>query len=173
MPTGDSAPHDPVASLYNDHHRWLSGWLGKKLGCSAQAADIAQDTFLRVLLARHKSGQLPEFDRPRAYLITVASRLMHDLFRRQSLERAWLDILAQQPEAVAPSPQDQLIIREALDEIDALLYRLKPAVRSAFLLSQLEGLTYKQIALRMNICERTVKRHMAMAFEACILHMAD
>lgn len=169
MSSGDSAPQDQVASLYNDHHGWLSDWLHKKLNCAAQAADIAQDTFLRILLARHRHGQLPTLDQPRAYLTTVASRLMYDLFRRQSLERAWLETLAQLPEEAAPSPQELLIVREALDAVDALLYRLKPAVRTVFLLSQLEGLTYKQIALQLNISERTVKRHMAAAFETILI----
>jgi DNA-directed RNA polymerase specialized sigma24 family protein len=38
-----------------------------------------------------------------------------------------------------------------------------------FLLSQLEGRNYAQIARQLGISERTVKRHMALAFEAIIL----
>ncbi|WP_416390945.1 sigma factor [Alloalcanivorax xenomutans] len=40
---------DLVAVLYSDHHGWLLGWLRKKLGCSQHAADMAHDTFVRVL----------------------------------------------------------------------------------------------------------------------------
>ena len=45
-------PSNPVEVLYNDHHHWLTGWLRRKLGCPESAADLAQDTFIRVLSAR-------------------------------------------------------------------------------------------------------------------------
>ncbi|WP_350649943.1 sigma factor, partial [Pseudomonas sp. HY13-MNA-CIBAN-0226] len=45
-------PSNPVEVLYNDHHHWLTGWLRRKLGCPDNAADLAQDTFIRVLSAR-------------------------------------------------------------------------------------------------------------------------
>ena len=44
-------PSNPVEVLYNDHHHWLTGWLRRKLGCPDNAADLAQDTFIRVLSA--------------------------------------------------------------------------------------------------------------------------
>ncbi|WP_347887739.1 sigma factor [Nitrosomonas europaea] len=54
-----------VETLYSDHHRWLRGWLCKKLGYSEQAADLVHDTFLRIL----NSGEvLTGLTKPRAYL---------------------------------------------------------------------------------------------------------
>jgi hypothetical protein len=38
-----------ISTLYQNNHRWLSGWLYQKLNCSEQAADLAQDVFLRLL----------------------------------------------------------------------------------------------------------------------------
>lgn len=38
---------------------------------------------------------------------------------------------------------------------------------------QLEGLTYIEVARRLGIGERTVKRHMANALQACILFDED
>lgn len=35
--------------LYLDHHDWLAGWLRGRLGCSQDAADLAHDTYLRLL----------------------------------------------------------------------------------------------------------------------------
>ena len=43
------------------------------------------------------------------------------------------------------------------------------AVRRAFLWSQLEGLGYREIAERLKVSERTVKRYMAQAYEHCLL----
>ncbi len=36
--------------LYLDHHGWLHGWLRRRLGDREHAADIAHDTFLRLLV---------------------------------------------------------------------------------------------------------------------------
>lgn len=170
MSTADTS-QGQIHALYFDNHHWLTNWLCKKVGCSYQAADIAQDAFLRIIQLREKEGRLPEFKEPRAYLTTVAGRLVYDYFRRQTLEKSYLDALSYLPEAEMPSPEDQLILREALMELDVLFDSLKPAVRTAFLLSQLEGLTYAEIASRLNVSDRTIKRYMAQAFEECILAM--
>ncbi|MBI6853998.1 sigma-70 family RNA polymerase sigma factor [Pseudomonas cichorii] len=160
---------DRIGLLYAEHNSWLTGWLYRRLGCTSQAADLAQDTFLRILTSQRKTGETLTLDRPRAYLATVGQRLVCDYFRRQSLERAYLDMLALVPEAFALSPEEQWQMRETLLQLDALLDRLKPVVRAVFLLAQIDGLTYVQIARELGIGERTVKRHMATAFEACIL----
>ena len=41
--------HHEVQTLYCHHHGWLQSWLRRKLGCTHQAADLAHDTFVRVL----------------------------------------------------------------------------------------------------------------------------
>ena len=46
-----SAHHRAMHALYSEHHGWLQNWLRGKLGCAADAADLAQDTFLRILLS--------------------------------------------------------------------------------------------------------------------------
>ncbi len=50
MTTADASQvHDPH-TLYSHHHGWLRAWLQRRLGCRDEAADLAQDTFLQVLL---------------------------------------------------------------------------------------------------------------------------
>jgi len=159
-----------LSLFYQEHHGWLSRWLYSKLGCSHQAADFTHDAFVRVLQKCHsQGGVMPDIEQPKAYLTTVAGRLVHDHFRRQSLERAYLEALSLIPEPLMPSPEDLLTVRETLHEIDAMLDQLKPKVREVFILSQLEGLKYAEIATRLQISERTVKRHMAQALTECIL----
>ena len=53
--------------------------------------------------------------------------------------------------------------------MDELLDGLPVLVRRAFLWSQLEGLGYREIAERLEVSERTVKRYMAQAYEHCLL----
>ncbi|MBI6917282.1 MULTISPECIES: sigma-70 family RNA polymerase sigma factor [Pseudomonas] len=159
-----SLPHNAqVGELYRGHHSWLRGWLFKRLECHHQAADLAQDTFLR-LLGRDTLNGLRE---PRAFLATVAKGLVVDHYRRLSLERAWLDSLAALPEPEAPSAEARVLVLETLVEIDRMLDGLKPKVRSAFLLSQLDGLTYPQIAEQLGISLSSVQQYMTQAFGHC------
>lgn len=161
-----------VATLYIDHHGWLQGWLRRRLGHAGDAADLAQDTFVRLLDAPDATPEKQDGWRlrePRAYLTLIAKRLVANLHRRRSLEQAYLEALGQLPPPLAPSPEERAIILETLQEVDAMLDGLKPAARSAFLLAQLEGLGYAEIAARLALSERTVKRYMAQAMARCIL----
>lgn len=163
MPAVDAATQQEVHALYSDHHGWLQGWLRGRLGNTFDAADIAQDVFMRVL-GRQQPARVQE---PRAWLSTIARGLVIDHWRRRELERAWLDTLAALPEAEAPSPESRLIFLETLIAIDRVLDALKPPVRRAFLWAQLEGLTCPQIAERLGVSLATAERYVAKALRAC------
>lgn len=166
---GDPAV-DVVQTLYAGHHGWLRNWLNKRLGNTSDAADLAQDTFTRILEARRKPGaEALRLQEPRAYLTTVAKHVLCNFHRRQSLERAWLDALAQMPEPTSPSPEQRLLILETLHQIDAMLDGLPAKARTAFLMAQLDGMTYQQIADALSVTDRTVRRYMAQAFEQCLM----
>ncbi|MNT30512.1 putative RNA polymerase sigma factor FecI [compost metagenome] len=137
--------------------------LWRKLGNVDNAADLAQDTFARLLAA----GDAASLREPRAYLTTVSSRLTAHHFRRLALERAYLEALAQQPEATAPSPESRALVVEALTAVSRVLDQLPPRVREAFLLSQLDGLTYREIAEQLGVTVNVVQKAMARAFLHC------
>ncbi|NBF02324.1 sigma-70 family RNA polymerase sigma factor [Pseudomonas sp. Fl5BN2] len=152
-----------VEGLYQAHHSWLNSWLRRRLGCPHSAADLAQDTFIRVLSAR----ETPTLVEPRAFLTTIAKRVLCNHYRRQDLERAYQETLAQMPEQVAPSEEERAIILQTLMELDVLLDGLPRPVKRAFLLCQLDGLTYGEIAQELNISIATVKRHLNKAAMRC------
>ncbi|WP_078473862.1 sigma factor [Pseudomonas sp. MF4836] len=81
----DCPAHQPIAVLYGDHHGWLVGWLRARLGCSQQAADLAQDTFVRLLLADPQKSVGSPLKEPRHFLVTVAKRVMIDGWRLERL----------------------------------------------------------------------------------------
>ncbi|QHF03478.1 sigma-70 family RNA polymerase sigma factor [Pseudomonas asturiensis] len=153
-------------ALYRDHHSWLESWLRRRLGNAWDAADLSHDTFVRVLAS---SQQVADLHEPRAYLLTVGRRLLSNFYTRRSVEQAYLDALAQLPEESVPSPEQRWLLLETLHALDELLDGLSSAVRRAFLLSQLEGLGYREIAERLHVSERTIKRYMAQAYEHCLL----
>jgi len=154
----------PLADLYREHQPWLKLWLQQRLGCSHYAADLAQDTFVR-LLAKPEQESL---NNPRAYLRTIAHGLLVNWFRRKDLERAYLDALASLPETEVPSPELRHQLLEMLEAVDQMLHQLPGPVRQAFLLAQIEGLKYEEIATHMEISLITVKRYMKQAFVQCL-----
>lgn len=163
MPAQEVDSIIPLEVLYGTHHGWLHGWLRRSLGCSQQAADLAQDTFLRLLVR----GQ-PVSDRaPRALLARIARGLVIDHWRRDALERAYLEALTQLPEASHPSPEVRHEALQCLERIAQMLDGLKPAVREAFLLYQLGGLNHLQVAEKLGVSSRTVERHVASALLHC------
>jgi len=151
--------------LYVENHAWLCLWLRRRLGCGEEAADLAHDTFLRVL---RKPDDLPAVREPRAYLSTVARGLLNDHWRRRSLEKAWLETLAALPEDFDASPERLLVLQQTLHQLDIMLAGLAAKAREVFVFSQLEGLTYAEIAARMKLSDRTVKRYMAQGFQLCL-----
>ncbi len=153
-----------VATLYSDHHSWLKGWLQRRLGNAEQAADLAHDTFIRILSSERVPATLNE---PRAFLTTVAQHLVSNHWRREKLEKAYLEALARAPEASACSPEDRAILLETLVELDRLLDGLPAVARRAFLLSQLDGHTHAQVAAALGISIPTVKRHIVKALQRC------
>lgn len=165
-PAIPSAPHADIRALYIDHHAWLLDWLRKRLRHGDSAADLAHDTFIHIL---GKPERLQELRQPRAWLSTVAHGLLVDRVRRQRVERAYLQAIAHLPQAEVPSPESQMILLQTLARVDALLDGLRPKVRMAFLLSRLEGLSYKEIAERLAISLSSVEKYMASAIRHCYL----
>lgn len=153
-------------TLYNDHRSWLHNWLRKKLGNTWDAADLVQDTFVKVLL-KEEWRLVRE---PRAYLTTIAHGLMVNSLRRKDLERAYLEAIAHLPENEYPSPETRAIVLETLQEIDAMLDGLPAKVRTAFLLLQLEGLRHTEIAQRLGVSVSSVRQYLAKAIQHCVLH---
>jgi len=162
-------PHVAVERLYVDHHGWLHGWLRRRIGCTETAADLAQDTFLRLV---RRAGEDAGVHEPRAYLSTIARGLLANHWRREALEQAYLEALAALPAPTAPSPEDRELALEALHRIDAMLSRLPERPRSAFLMAQLDGLTYRAISAELGVSERMIKKYMARAMYECLLATA-
>jgi RNA polymerase sigma factor (sigma-70 family) len=154
-----------LSTLYSEHHGWLYGWLRGKLGNRAEAADLAQDTFLR-LLGKRDAESLRE---PRGYLATIARGLLIDRYRRQALEHAYLEALAQQAEPVSMCAETHAIIIETLLAIDRLLDSLGARTRAIFLLAQIEELSYVDISRRLGMSLPTVKKHLVRAYTECLM----
>ena len=88
MPSSEYA----VQTLYSNHHGWLNTWLRSRLGNAADAADLAQDTFVRLLQKTERF----ELKAPRAFLRTIARGLV--IVAKKSSAPTW------SPSRICPKP---------------------------------------------------------------------
>ena len=82
-------------------------------------------------------------------------------------ERLYLEALAARPVGEEPSPEERHLMIETLLQLDSLLVGLSSRVRQIFFLSQLDGLTYPQIAAQLGLTVAQVQRAMGKAFSVC------
>ncbi|HEC75095.1 MAG TPA: sigma-70 family RNA polymerase sigma factor [Methylophaga aminisulfidivorans] len=157
-----------IEHLYRDHHSWLHRWLRSRLGCDHSAADVAHDTYIKVL-----TGSIPQDDQPRRYLTRIAKSLVIDLFRRRQIEQVYIETIQQLPEHYAPSTETQHIVIETLLEIDHMLQSLPDNVRQAFLMRKLDGHSYQVIADTLEVSLSSVEKYVAKALTACYLYQLD
>lgn len=168
MPAAELSVQQELHTLYSDHHGWLSGWLRRRLGDTADAADLAHDTFVR-LLVKPAARRLDSAVEARTYLRTIAGGLCIDLWRRRDVEQAWLDTLAALPEAYEPSPEQRALVIEALMQVAAMLRRLPQKAATAFVMAQIDGVRYRDIADELGVSERMVKKYIAQGMFQCAL----
>ncbi|ODN66106.1 sigma-70 family RNA polymerase sigma factor [Methylophaga muralis] len=155
---------EQVEQLYKEHRSWLSIFIQRRTGCPQVTADLIHDTYLKILT----SGRLPKKQDSKRFLTHIAKGLLIDNYRRKQIEEAYQDYLLQLPQDHAPSAETHVQMIEALTEIDALLHRLPDNVREALLLRQLDNLSYKEIAKRMNVSVSSVEKYIAKGLQACI-----
>jgi RNA polymerase sigma-70 factor (ECF subfamily) len=67
-----------VEALYSAYHSWLGGWLHRRVGNADPTADLAHDTFTRLLGSERVR---PAPDEPLAFPTTVAMRLVSNPWR--------------------------------------------------------------------------------------------
>ncbi|WP_433695442.1 sigma-70 family RNA polymerase sigma factor [Paraburkholderia phenoliruptrix] len=154
-----------LADEFRSSYGWLKSKLHRRLGSATDAEDLASSSFVE-LAALEDLGTVRE---PRALLTVIAQRLTYELWRRRDLERAYLDCLASQDEPVAPSAESIVEVSQALALIDQALDGLSSKAKSAFIYSQIDGLTYAEIASLLGVSSSMVRKYIAQALTRCYM----
>ena len=159
---------DDATLTFNRHRPRLQGIAYRMLGSVAEAEEVVQDAWLRW----HEAAK-DAFDSAEAWLVTVVTRLSIDRLRAAKVQRehyigAWM------PEPVltdAPESPEQLL--ERADNISvaflAVLERLAPEARAAFLLREVFDADYDEVARTLGkseaACRQLVHRAKAQVQE--------
>lgn len=147
------------------YYRELLNFLARSLQDRDAAADVAQESYARLLAVQRSGETIAE---PRALLYRTARNLVIDQHRRTSVrgeaDDSSLDTLAAppafEPEVAAASAQS---VHAMLATINALPLRC----REAFVLHKFDGLSQQEVAQQMGISLKMVEKHLKLALQAC------
>ncbi|MCG7548761.1 sigma-70 family RNA polymerase sigma factor [Pseudoalteromonas sp. Of7M-16] len=155
-----------------DNQFWLVRFLQNKLKlhCHHDAQDLSQDTFIRALTS---STDLLEVKEPRAYLATIANRLIIDKARRKRIEQAYIEAQTEMQQEQVPSCETVLETMQRLEALSRLLEGLADKPRRAFLMARLDGMKYKEIAAQLNVSESMVQKYIAQTLLHCHSQLMD
>jgi RNA polymerase sigma factor (sigma-70 family) len=148
-----------VVGWRNRWNRSLLRFLGRRVRAAVDIEDLAQETYLRLLRAR----DLTDVRHPQAYLLRVAGHVVAEWRDHQPPEDplTFLDD-DESGQCGAACDLDAEISQMRLDET----LRDFPAVTRAVLLLRFrDEYSYKEIAAKLSLTERQVRRHLTRGYE--------
>jgi RNA polymerase sigma factor (sigma-70 family) len=154
----------PADGSWRAHLVWLRTRLRDRFGPDL-ADDLAQETYLRIVGQRARASA----ESPRGFLLTVATNLARDAFRR---DRVRADYAARAlrastaPGATGHTAEDDLQVRQAI-------LSLPPKLREVLLLSKIGGLTNREIAQRYGLSVRAIDKRLQKAITLFVAQLRD
>lgn len=149
-----------LAKLYEAESDRLRAFVRRVVGNSAIADDVVQQAFANLL------GKSAEQAPANAAYVTQAARNLAFNHIRDARRRSEIEIPDAHLERLAdsrPSPEMTVLYRNELNRLLEAMAALPPRRREAFVLSKIEGLSYAEIAARMDISRNTVISYIVAA----------
>jgi RNA polymerase sigma-70 factor (ECF subfamily) len=131
----------------------------RALGARADAEDVVQDAYLRW------QGAAGKIESPKAYLMTIVSRLSLDALQSARRKREqYVGVWLPEPVAGSPAPGDSVEMAESLSMAFLfLLESLQPSERIAFLLREVFGYDYAEVAGILETSEANARQLVSRA----------
>jgi RNA polymerase sigma factor (sigma-70 family) len=155
-----------VAIVAMRHGQRLKRFLQKRLRNRADAPDLVQEVYLRLLRAHRRD----EIRSPEAYLLTVASHLMREHTVRQAALPAMVnieDLLSELRAEVQDDPALQAETDERLRVVERALERLSPKAHAVLMLHRRDGYSLEEIATQIGVSRSMAKKYLSQALAHC------
>ena len=166
---------DPKASLverlFAEHGGALTAFFRRRIRSKADAADMAQEVYLRML----RVGDQEAIRNPVLYLYTVANNLVkeHALLERRQASGINIDEAATQEEfEVLPAFEGEVDASKRAARLQVVLKQLRPKCQAAVALRFTHGLSYREVAIRLGVSPQMAKKYVAQALSHCRRRMA-
>jgi len=144
----------------------LKGFLFKVLPCGEDAESVLQEIYLKIWSNRKLIKADKNFE---TYLYAITRNMVVDVMRKRFYKQKYLEELYYQLRKGNKNSLDTLATVEYSElekKIFALIEELPEKRQVIFKLNRIDGLTYNEIAKKLNISENTVDSQMrkALAF---------
>jgi RNA polymerase sigma factor (sigma-70 family) len=142
--------------------RWnnsLLKFLGRRVRANVDIEDLAQETYLRLLRAR----DLTEVRNPQAYLLRIAGHVVAEWHDHQPPGHLLTPL--DEDETGPAGPECGLDADVSQIRLDQTLADFGAVTRAVLLLRFRDEFSYKEIAQRLSLTERQVRRHLTRGFE--------
>lgn len=141
-------------------NRSLFQFLRQRARSPVDVEDLAQETYLRLLRAPDLSG----VRNPQAYLLQVARHVMLEWRGQKVPPEAFVELEEETLVDECP-PELELEAQMAQARLEKALAELSPVVRAVVLLRLRDDWPPQQIAQRLGLTDRQVKRHLARGYD--------
>jgi RNA polymerase sigma factor (sigma-70 family) len=151
--------HRQVARWFEENHERLLRFLALSLDAEGEAEDLAQEVFLRML--RVDNAELVRH--PRAYLYRVAANVANE-WRMRGRRFVVLPPSDFEGLTAPEQPEEDPDGRDRSLQVNQALEALPPMYRAAIVLRTQEGMNYREVAERLGVTERMVKRYIVKGY---------
>lgn len=160
---GDAASNDAVSAWFAREilplEALLMHYLRRNWQNASDVADLRQEIYARVFDAAREN--IPE--NAKRFLLTTARNLLINLVKREHIVQ--IEVVADLDMLDIPSdmaePDRTAVARDELRRLQSALDRLPPPMREVIILTYIEDLRMREIAVRMGVNKSTVSRHLA------------
>jgi RNA polymerase sigma-70 factor (ECF subfamily) len=156
---GDEAA---FARYYNDSFNRLVFRVQRIVNDTEEARNIAQDTFVKLWRQRER---IDPRQSPDGFISTIATNAALDFLKGRRVRARHRDESLYLNDDRDASPDAAMQAMETERRIEEAIRRMPAQRRRVFELSRKEGLSYNQIAGRLNISYHTVKEHIQAALK--------
>ncbi len=164
---------DAFAELVRRYQRPLFNFSLRYVGSRQQAADVTQEAFLRVV---KRSADFKHESRFSTWLFAITRNLCIDEIRRlKHRTHASLDLesVSSSRWLAGQNPERETVSKELRDCIENAVASLPEDQKEVFLLRQLGGVPFAEIALIVEASENTVKSRMRYALDKLQRELSD
>ena len=152
-----------VASLFVELRPVLVKYLSARIGDSAEAQDLAQEAYLRLL-------RVPDPDlieKPHAYLFRIAANLASEMRLKRGRQPHLLDDKAIDSLDDGGAFERTVEMQWALQRLQKILSGLPPLYQAVLILRRRDGYSHAEIARKLGISVHTVHRYLTRAVAHC------
>jgi RNA polymerase sigma-70 factor (family 1) len=143
--------------VFDQHFEAIRRYLYFRSGDGTVSTDLAQDTFMKIW----ERGKELDPERDAALLYKIAGDLFISHLRRIRISReAFSEI---EFEMTSDSPESEMQYNELQSDYKKALGKLPEKQRTAFMMSRMENLTYREIAERLSLSVKAVEKRVSAA----------